>query len=252
MNRSAQIRKALLLTITVLFASTSVAFSQADEQWKKQNDRGNRYEGRIGIPVGNPPLELLSFVGGSTAFPPGIPPDVTLKIKFFLPDASSAFIYGRELVEKRQYWMEAKQTSWQPQVWNEFAPWPTKDVLRREEIPLTNLGITVRLGAEKSNLLAPAVLSYEGALVPVPSYTLYLRPGATLKKVTYVLSRGDNGATVKTASLVQERLAGEPFSIVLNAQEIPEGRMHLKIIGVYKGQDGTPTVEYDFYHKPLR
>src|SRR5262245_5612429 len=234
MNRNLQLQKVILPVLAGFLTFASSVFAQADAQWKKQNDRGNRYEGRIGIPVGNPPLELLSFVAGSTAFPPGIPPDVTLKINFFLPDVSSAFIYGRELVERRQYWMEAKQTSWQPRVWNEFAPWPTKDVLRREEIPLTNLGITVRLGAEKSNLLPPAVRSYEGALVSVPSYTLYLRPGATLKKVTYVLSRGDNGAIVKTDSSVQERLGGEPFSIMLNAQEIPEGRMHLKIIGVYK------------------
>ena len=139
MNSSAPLQRVSLLVIFGLLASAILVFAQADDKWKKQNDRGNRYEGRIGVPVGNPPLELLSFVGSSPSLPVGAPPDVVLKIRFFLPDSSFAFISVRELEEEKQYWMEAKQTSWQRQTWNEFTPWPIKDVLLREEIPLSNL-----------------------------------------------------------------------------------------------------------------
>jgi len=251
MNSSIQFQRVSLLIIVSLLVSVALVFAQADEKWKKQNDHGNRYEGRIGIPAGNPPLELLSFVGGSAPLPAGAPPDVALKICFFLPDSSPAFISARELEEEKQYWMEAKQTSWKPQKWNTFTPWPTKDVLRREEIPLSNLGVTVRLGEINKPRFVPAVLFSETALVAVTSYKLHLRPGGTLKRVDYELF-DDKRKSIKSASLFGERIAGAPFTLELDARGLAEGWKHLNITGTYKGKDRGPAEEYEFYHKPLQ
>ncbi len=253
MNRSIQLRSVFLLSIAGLLASVALAFAQADEQWKKRNDLGNRYEGRIGMPVNNPRLELLSFVEGSSNFPPGAPPDVTLKIRFFLPaDAPPAFVAARELEEQKQYWMEAKQTSWKPRTWNEFSPWPTKEVLHKEAISLTNLGVTVQLGEATRNRFAPAIFSSDSALGAVISYTLYLRPGATLKRVDYLLSPSGIGAKPREKALFGEKLAGVPFALKVDVADLPEGPMRLKVVGIHKNKDGGPVTEYEFYHQPLK
>jgi hypothetical protein len=218
--------------------------------WRKGNERKNRYEGRIDIPVGKPELELLSFTGYRESFAG----DVLLKVRFFLPTASPVFIHGRELREQKQYWMESKPAEWQAGKWNEFYPWPTREVINREGIPSSNLGILVRLKKKTVDCrnVAPAFLYHSTLPASVKTYAIHLRPYSNLKKVTYTLYKiiNDQEVKVKTDSLHGNLIAGEPFLIKLEVRGLPENLLRLVIQGVYKNKSGGPHLEYKFYHKP--
>lgn len=238
------------LLVGLLLVVVSGEILAGFDQWRRNNDRGNRYEGRIEIPVGAPDMELLSFVGCRDPYMG----DATLKIRFFLPSIAPVFIHGRELREQKQYWMESKPTNWQPQKWNEFGPWPTRDVLTREGIPWSNLGVVIRLHSATTNSgeLQPAFV-YHRKLPPyVEKYTLYLRPNTTLKKVTSSLyTKTDNFKLPwKASSLLGEKIAGEPFLIELDVRDLAEGPVRLEIRGAYKDRIGGPLRNYTFYHIP--
>lgn len=248
----------VLIPIVIIILSTEILAQT--EKWKRQNDRGNRYEGRIEIPVGKHDLELLSFVGLREPFTG----DVKLRVKFFLPASSSVFIQARELLEQKQYWMGSKPANWRAGVWNEFGPWPTGVVLNREKIPSWNLGVVISLrkGTTGANELPPAFIT-GGQLAPafvyhstspasVDKYILHLRPNSTLKKVTYSLYKilDNQEAEVRASSLYGDKIAGEPFKIELKVRGLSEGQMRLVIEGTFKNRIGGPIREYEFYHKP--
>lgn len=237
-----------MISIVIVVLPTEIL--ARTDKWRRQNDRGNRYEGRIEIPVGRPDLELLSFAGFREAFTG----DVTLTVRFFLPSTSPVFIHGRELQEQKQYWMESKPADWQAGAWNDFGPWPTGVVLSREGISSWNLGVVIRLRTETMNggELAPAFIYHSTSPESVATYTLYLRPNWTLKKVTYSLYRiiNDQEVKVKTSSLYGDKIAGEPFPIKLDVRDLPAGPMRLVVQGAYKNRIGGPIREYGFYHKP--
>ena len=136
------------------------------ERWRSSNDRGNRYEGRIEVPVSGSALELLSFVGQMEPFRDG----VVLNVRFFLPtdeqiacgvaspDTAGVQVEARELREDKLYYMESKQTAtdWAAGEWNQFGPWDTGAVLDREGVPSSNLGVVVRLDKKPWTAVAPA------------------------------------------------------------------------------------------------
>jgi len=144
---------AVISILIIMISSDNLA--QIDK-WQKNDDRGNRYEGTIGIPLGKPDLELLSFVSYLEEFNS----DVNLKVRFFLPKKSDVLIYGQEIRERKHYLMESKPDNWVPDSWNEFGPWQTQDVIDKEKIPHSNLGVVVYLSKDKTDdsKLAPAFI----------------------------------------------------------------------------------------------
>lgn len=231
----------------VLAALVAVILAQTD-QWRRQNDRGNRYEGRIDIPIGKPDLELLSFTGWREPFMN----DVILKVRFFLPTSAPVLIQARELQDQTQYWMESKPADWHAGTWNEFSPWPTREVLRREGIPSENLGVVIkfRKATTAGEVLIPAFVYHSTLPALATKYTLHLRPNTTLKKVTYVLYRIVNAqeVEVKTSSLVGDKVAGAPFLLELGVQGLSAGYMRLVLQAGYKNRLGVLLQEYEFYH----
>jgi hypothetical protein len=238
------------MLIPFVLAALAVAILAQTDQWRKQNDRGNRYEGRIDIPVGKPDLELLSFAGWREPFTS----DVILKVRFFLPTSAPVLIQGRELQDQTQYWMESKPADWRAGTWAEFGPWPTREVLRREGIPSENLGVVIKFhkATTAGEVLIPAFVYHSMLPALATKYTLHLRPNATLKKVTYVLYRIVNAqeVEVKTSSLVGDKVAGAPFLIELDVQSLSAGYMRLVLQAAYKNRLGELLQEYEFYHEP--
>lgn len=232
--RSSNPRRLCLLLISVLAVGAYVVSAQVDDtRWKKLNDRGNRYEGVVEIPVANPDLELVSFIAGQVT---PFSEDGTLKVRFFVPDSRTVRIHGRELRDRKHYWMEAKPRTWTAGTWEEFAPWPVKDVLGPEGITADNLGLMIRLGEEQENYLIPALLYHDHVAPPmtVSNYTLYLRSDQTLKEVTYTLFRDDTKATkLGPRKLIPGSFDADLlFAVPLpGGTNLPEGPIRLEIEG---------------------
>jgi hypothetical protein len=218
-------------------------------EWKAESDRGNRYEGSVYIPVANPDLTLLSFVGSFPSFQK----DVTLKVRFFLPGDTVAFISAQELRDRKQYRMEAKPRRWQAGQWNEFAPWPTRDVIDSLGVPSENLGVVVRLGdnGQGSGEVAPAFVYTTPTPPVVQSYRFVFRPGLTLRGLRYTVYRLDGAAPSKLreADLKAQRTRGEPFPIDIDAKDLPPGHLRLFVRAFDKNQTDEVTRQYDFVHK---
>ncbi len=229
--------------------SPALAAAQiAPEKWRRQNDRGNRFEGVVEIPAGLPDLELLSFVAHWEPFDPG----ATLRVLFYLPVEMPVVVESRELREEKQYWMESKPQPWRGGAWNEFGPWPTADVIAREGIPSDNLGVVVRpRGKSSSVTILPALVYHRHRPVSVDHYSVYLRPNTTLRAVDYW---ADSASGAKTAHLAKgrlagEKIAGEPFIIDLDFTGVKSGLVRLIINGTFKNHAGGPVRQFEFFHE---
>ena len=234
-----------MIPVMLTLVAGAARAQEPDDRWKKSNDRGNRYEGRIEIPVGRPELEVVSFLGHRESYSGR----VDLKIKFFLPSAGRVRLQARELEEDVQYFMEAKSQDWQAAAWNEFGPWSTRFVLVPEEVPAGNLAVLARLeGKDGAKTLMPAFLYHSKAPTKVGRYTLHLRPDANLTEIRFRLFSGDK--VLKEGKLVERLEAGVAFPLKLEMSGVPAGRLRLRIDGKFRGKPGGPDKSFFIYHQP--
>ncbi len=232
-----------------LFLFLAVSAAQvAPEKWRQQNDRGNRFEGLVQVPAGLPDLELVSFVAYWEPFEAG----ATLRVLFYLPVEMPVVVESRELRDEKQYWMESKPQSWRAGAWNEFGPWPTRDVIAREGIAADNLGVVVRpRGQSPSGTILPALVYHQHRPGSVERYSLYIRPNTTLRTVQYSADRASGARTVALAKgmLPGEKIAGEPFLIDLDFRGVKPGPVRLIINGTFKNRTGGPVRKFEFFHQ---
>lgn len=235
----------------MLLVVAGIAVGQEpSKRWKSRNDRGNRYEGRIEIPVASPTIEILSFLAFRESYSKG--DDLT--VRFFVPEAGDLVLQARELEERVQYWMEAKGQDWTTSEWNEFGPWPTK-ILAREQIPAGNLGLLIHLHGDEETTLLPAIVYHSAPPRTVESYTLHFRLSSDLSEMTYRLYAGGD-------ELTRDKLvdldAAEPLTIRLKTAGLPEGQLRLELEGKFRGRTcgdekgiRCPGGSYALYHRPL-
>ena len=234
------------ISVVAIFFFTAGLQAQTSEDWKRRNDRGNRYEGLVSISTGNPDLEVLSFTGFFEPFRG----NVDLKMKFFMPFSANPFIIAHELDDQRQYWMEVKSAAWRSGTWNEFSPWPTNDVIAKEVIPWDNIGVLIKLNA--GNQLAPAFVYHRYLPDRVQQYSFYLRSNRNLKNVRLTLE-GTNTASKRTTQTLNlgKQAASVPFSAHLNLNGFKEGMVRVIITRELRDSpQSLPVREYVFYHKP--
>jgi hypothetical protein len=237
-----------LILFTLLPARIVVADHDCD---KARNDRGNRCEGLIDLEVSSPDLVLLSFAGYREPFDDV----VDLRVRFFLSLPAGVVVRGRELRDRKQYWMESKAAAFRGGEWNEFGPWSTGEVLRREGIPHSNLGVLIEVeNAQAANqVLAPAFVYHSRSPASIDRYTLHLRPNKALSQVTYSLYRlGDDWEETRVeGGPLGPKRASLPFPIRLDATHLDEGPLRLVIDAKVKNVRSGIHREIDFYHKPL-
>lgn len=223
-------------------APDTITSGTQDDAWKRRNDKGNRYEGLVSIPTGNPDLEVLSFTGFFEPFNR----NVNLRVRFFLPGRSNLSIIAHEIEDQKQYLMVAKPQGWTPGGWNEFSPWPS-DVVVREGISSDNVGVLITI--DQTNQLAPAFVYYSRAPHNVNSYTMYLRSNKNLSRVLLTLHGSDSSSRPRTWPLGAQA-ADVPFRVNLDTRGFPEGKLTLVIDRDLRGNpQKPPTREYSFYHK---
>ena len=237
----------------MLVAASAAAPASAEpannEVWVIPANPDSLREGRFDVPVSKEKLKLISFLGYREDF---YDQDVDLKVRFW-PSRGSTHVYvvARELLERQQYRMEAEPLGWRQGRWNEWGPWPTEAWLRRENIPPSNLGLVVHLDEIAGKKVAPAFVYYSELPKVVDTYSMHLRTNEALTGVSYSLHRGGKVLRRKKLDLGGDVYGGEPFEIILDVSEIPEGRLKIKIKAQIKNQ-GEPAVrEYEFYHQPF-
>lgn len=241
----------LALTGVSLTLSSAVIAQEPSQRWKTRNDRGNRWEGRVEIPVGRPAIELLSFVGFREPYAGG----EDLEVRFFLPQAADVVIRAREIEERVQYLMVVKDREWAAGEWNVFGSWPTGEVLAREGVPTGNLGVVVRLGAGEAATWVPALIYHSSPPETLSSYLLHFRPGSDLSEIVYRIYDGEE--ELSQARLVDLR-AFVPFAIELETAGLPAGSLRLELRGELRGkpcgaenQSSCPGGSFLIYHQPL-
>lgn len=238
-------------TALILLTLPLPAPAQEDpgKRWEQRNDRRNRYEGRREIPVSRPGFELASFLGHLEVYEE----PVDLKVLFYLPGQETATVYAQELQDEKHYWMKSKPDDWKAGAWNEFGPWPTFEVLDREQIAAWNLGVYVDLSCCADELrLAPAVLYHSAPPKRIETYTLFLRPNWTLKRLEYTVTRAgdDGGEALLEDQVLREMRVAEPIQLDFDAAGLPdETWLRIEVVGSVKGQTEKAVFEALFFHK---
>ena len=236
-----------LLSLAVAFAALALRAPAQDDRWRSVNDRGNRYEGRVEIPVSSPELEIVSLAG----FREPYDEDAVLFVKFFLAEPAPVTLQGLELQIDTQYLMEAKAGDWKVGEWNIFGPWPTRDVLDREGIPFTNLGVLITQEAESLRRYLPTFVYHSDPPRRAERYVLHLRPRVRLRKLSYTLTQlGDPEVELKAGRRLEDMEAGAPVRLELDAGEAKEGWLRVDVEGSYKSEPGGPKLSFELYHRP--
>lgn len=214
-----------------------------DAAWRAKNDRVNRYEGVITRDVVGPDLQVLSLMGFFEPFRG----NVNLKVRFFYPRQGDLSITAQEIVDLRQYWMEVKPLGWSPGSWNEFKPWPTGDVILREDVAPDNIGVLIRL--DGNDQLLPAFTYHSSVPDRATRYAMHLRTGKHLRSVRFTLSGvGADSKPLTKPLVLGPQTAGIPFRADLDARGFADGLLSLKVWATPR--EGKPWAEdYRFQHR---
>lgn len=236
-------RSAIVLNLMFVF----VVMVVAQTPWKQKHDLGNRWEGIVDIPTGNPPLELLSFTG---YFQPFVG-ETEWRVRYFSPARARVVVYGRDVDDSFQYWMESKSAEAAARQWSEFK-WPTAPVLVRQGIQPAIVGVTVRVSGSDLQYL-PAIVYPVFAPLPktVRSYNLQFRSAKTINNLEYTITgfKGGRALPPKRLAAPGKRTAGEPFLLRIDVAAYDEGPMTV----VVRSLANTAEIgahEISFYHRP--
>lgn len=234
-------RLIVLALMFAVFASTSPAAVAADSAYAL---RSNRMEGMREVRTGGVGITLLSFIAFRE--PLDVSDAPVLTIRFFLPDAGNVYIKAVELRRhgSSHYQMKPLQVAWMSG-WQEFAPWPTKDVLKPEGIPVSELGIVARLGKDRagSGHIAPIVLYAGDYPQRSQRYILHLLPAATLSKVDYQITHVASGKIV-VRKRVENTAANAPFKIEFDLTNKSAGEYRLLIKAKEWGKTKGPSRQH--------
>ena len=239
--------------VIAFIALTIPGASLADEEATsatRYTDRSNRWEGLQRIPTSGTSIALQSFL--SYAQPATLSDTLNLTVRFYLQRDASAFL---KATEKRRsgashYQMRPFETSWRSG-WNEFSPWPAREVLVPLGITPERLGVLVRLDSDRqgSGHVSPAILYATSYPPAISSYEMTFLPNVTLSDVSYTLTNTQTG--MKAASGQMKNVAANvPFDLVLDLSGQPAGEYRMLIKGQELGRTKGPSRQYFFYHEP--
>jgi hypothetical protein len=236
----------IILSLLFCFGSNEIVFGQASENWRRQNEKVNRYEGRISLPASVPPIELISFYSYQESYSY----DDILMVGFYLHGDFPVYLTAQEIETQEYYWMEAKPQQWR-QGWNEFGPWPVSDVLGELEIPPDNLGVLVRLEKETgSGPISPVILYHSSPPTQINRYTAYFRPGKSISSGRYEIYRGYRDNELIKSGMIGRQSAGISFPVKFHLIDEMPGLVKLKITVKIKNESNRvdPSWEFYFYH----
>lgn len=216
-----------------------------DPLQSRQFDRGNRFEGATPAAAGDFVLEVVSL----TAYVEPFGLNSILKVSFFLPSGETqAQVHAQELNVRTGYFMNSKQTMpshWRSGAWNEFSPWPTRDVIDIKGISQTNLGVLVEL-APKDGLrrFTPGFVCSNQCAATATTYRMMLRPGARVTKIEFRISSA-NREVLTGAIPVADTLDRSPVPFVIDAAQLPVGDLRVRLVAKIKNHaDLEPPIDF--------
>jgi hypothetical protein len=223
-----------------------IAASPADdERWRARNDRGNRYEGITAQPVSAAPLlDLIGLHAVKEEFT--VREDAELYVTYYGGSHhKTARITAREIKRSAFYWMEAKPSAIRrKKQWNEFGPWPIREVLRPNRISSGNLAVLVSL--DGNSTIAPAFIRKDRGPMRIEAYEAHFVVGKSLQDVKYRLIRGN---TVLSSGHRSEVPRETPLSIVLPLSgDVPPGPLRVEVVYVVEKRAGSTS--FYFEHPP--
>jgi hypothetical protein len=234
------------LTIAV----TAALWAQSDD-WFPSHDLGNRWEGLFGENQGSPAWELRSFVASVEPYLMDANANANLKIKYYVPGETEAFIKAQVIDRTRSYLMEPKPGALgNNKGWRDFAGWPTKDVLLPKRIASKDLGVLIRLGADSEavNTFAPAIVYYSAAPPSPKTYRFDFFTALALKKFTFdVYDAKGNRHTYKDQPGTGDR---GTMAIAFDAPEIA-GWTRVVLSPQYENSGERLNLEWKFYNERL-
>jgi hypothetical protein len=225
--------------------------------------RANREEGLRNIRTsGEGGLRLLSFVAARE--PVRLVDQPVLKVRFFLAQPRQVFITAVELRRHgtSHYLMRPVQTRW-PGGWQQFAPWPTADVLAHAKIEPAQLGVLARLDEDLddgSGSIVPVIVYAGQPPARASRYVAHFLPRNTLSRVNYSVENVRTGARVIDNSLCEDRPGkaapcrpgNVPFELELDLAAHLAGDYRLVIDTREHGRASGPSQQYFFRHEPAR
>jgi hypothetical protein len=179
-----------------------------------------------------------------------------MRLSFFLPADEPVHVTVRELDYRYYYWLDKVRPpqSWRPGEANSFR-WPTADVLRwlyGRGLKPSDLGVVVRLagtGAPSAReRVAPAVLSGDGAPVPVRYYLFTFKTNLPARLACRLYPSGKEEAVwSKTFRSVS---AGRPFTCRVPVAGLAQRDYRLEVDGYSLDTNAALNQEVRFFHSP--
>jgi len=242
-------RQAFIVVCLTVTAATLLSAQSTEWFQNKDHNFQNRWEGLVGQNQGSPAWELRSFLGSVEPYPMGS--NVQLRIKYYVPDSTDAFVKAQAIKPGPHYFMEPMPGALTKNPgWRCFFPWPTKDVLLPKKIASDNLGILIRLGVDSDavNLFAPGIIYYSDPPKPVKTFRFDFFTVRGLAPFSFDVIAAGYKRTYKNQQGTGDR---STVPIEFAAPEIPEGWTRVVLNPKYEGSDDTLSLEWKFYNKRL-
>ncbi|MEO1254380.1 MAG: hypothetical protein AAFY41_05780 [Bacteroidota bacterium] len=245
--------RSILSTITLCLVILASAFSQdrRSAEWKKNNDRKNRYEGTYTRKVSNPSIDLVSLKAYQEEYESS--KGHVLKVQFYTPEAMEYRLIAQELRVTRFYWMEAKDTL-SIISWNTFQPWPVDYLLRRLRITYQNLGVVAQLLKEGSRKreFAPVYVYHSSSPGRTSYYVAYFHLGRPASGGSYSISSGRHRANAELLQTypISKKSGGTAFPIRIKTELLESSGWYTVEVNLReKGTLDPFSYSFSFYHK---
>lgn len=218
-------------------------------------DFGNRVEGTDVELHGGEDLTLLGVHRSFELFAK----NSTLQVRFYLPRAVSTkvSVEGREIVDTRHYLMRSKQANWKEGDWNNFTPWPTKDVIDPLGLDPSNIAVLASYSVENAQLVyLPVDVVARTSQPRKQPYTFHFETSWDLHSLEKSVTGPSGHRTILTTDqcnispqcVLYSSKSSHVFDVDMSG--LPEGVYSIDLVGHIPGASMMPELHIKIYHRP--
>ncbi len=225
----------------ILIILINLVFTQEDELKQDKFHYNNRWEGVLHKNVSGS-FRMLSFTSEK---PTAYTDKDTLQIHFFMEDTTKTLIKSSKIFQdKVNYQMQVENQKWS-KGWNTFTPWPTKDVLIKQNISAKNLAVLIK---GRNNIYIPARVtkSSQKSIKTINKYAVHFFTPANIVELNYTVTSNVSQKVI-CDGLLEDLDAKDPFRINLEMFNAKAGKYAL-MLNVKWNSGSSSVKKYHFYH----